>query len=74
LVNLNLAEIAADLRIPLGRHPSVFVQVDWIIVHGRAFDPDPGRSLGGGLPAEEGTAAALTLAVFGFFASRFPRL
>ena len=74
MVNLNIAKVAADLRIPLSRHPAVFIQVDRIIVHGLAFEPAPGLSLGGGLPAEEGTAAAFTLVAFGFLASRLPRL
>ena len=74
MINLNLAKVAADLRIPLSRHPAVVVQVDWVLVHGLAFEPAPGLSLGGGLPAEEGTATAFTFVDFGFLGSRLPRL
>ncbi len=61
-------------QYPLSRHPVVLVQVDRDIVHGRAFEPGPGRSLGGSPPAGEGAAAAFTLVAFGFLASRLPRL
>src|SRR3954454_15368476 len=60
-------------QYPLSRHPAVLVQVDRDIVHRRAFEPGPGRSLGGSLPAGEGAAAILTLVAFGFLASRLLR-
>jgi len=68
-------KIAADLGIPLSGHPTVPVEIDWLVRHDfGAFTPDPGRSLGAGSAALAGAAMVFGLADLGFLGSRFPRL